>query len=52
MRSDQIWDLFDWYHGACFRCEAFRVPVTGRGGHGSLSSYGTDARSVTAGEAP
>lgn len=27
MKPGQIWDLFDWYHGACFRCEAVRVPV-------------------------
>lgn len=27
MKPQEIWDLFDWYQGACFRCEAFPVPV-------------------------
>ncbi|GHJ32996.1 hypothetical protein TPA0910_74290 [Streptomyces hygroscopicus subsp. sporocinereus] len=27
MRPRQIWDVFDWCQGACFRCEAVRVPV-------------------------
>lgn len=27
MKPQQIWDLFDWYRGTCFRCEALGVPV-------------------------
>ncbi len=27
MRPAQIWEVFDWYRGACFRCEAIGVPV-------------------------
>lgn len=27
MKPTAIWDLFDWFHGACFRCEASGVPV-------------------------
>ncbi|WP_216587745.1 hypothetical protein [Streptomyces brasiliscabiei] len=27
MKPQQLWDLFDWYRGACFRCEASGVPV-------------------------
>ena len=27
MKPQQIWDLFDWFRGTCFRCEAVGVPV-------------------------
>ena len=27
MKPAQIWDVFDWYRGVCFRCEAVGVPV-------------------------
>jgi hypothetical protein len=27
MKPGQIWELFDWIQGACFRCEAVHVPV-------------------------
>jgi hypothetical protein len=27
VKPSHIWALFDWYQGACFRCEAVAVPV-------------------------
>ncbi|XHM66162.1 hypothetical protein ACE6JH_04870 [Streptomyces nigra] len=27
MKPQQVWELFQWYRGACFRCEAVGVPV-------------------------
>lgn len=31
MKPAQIWEVFDWYRGSCFRCEAVGVPVAAIG---------------------
>jgi hypothetical protein len=38
MKPAQIWEVFDWHRGTCFRCEAVGVPVAAVGditAHGS-----------------